>query len=245
MKNEYNPIAAKPLTGIVLIVGNYGSGKTEVAVNLAAAGRMAGLDVAIADIDLVNPYFRAREVRGPLNRLGVNVVLPPVKLLHADLPVLTPAVSGLLRQPRQLTILDVGGNDVGAMVLAALADSLKDSGARMLQVVNPFRPFTDTPHGCLQIRHAIEKAARLSVDGIIANPHLIDDTQAGDVMQGYDFVEALARSWHLPLEFIAVKKDILPLIDHRRFDCPLLPIARQLVPPWRKTESLEAHRQGV
>jgi len=233
------------MTGTVVIVGNYGSGKTEVAVNLAAAGRGAGLDVAIADLDLVNPYFRAREARVTLGRMGVNVVLPPETHLHADLPILTPAVSGLLRRPKELTILDVGGNDVGARVLAALADALAGSGARMLQVVNPFRPFTDTAQGCLQIRRSIEKSSRLEMAGLIANPNLIDETDAHTVLQGYGFVEALAGSWGLPLAFVAVRSDILPQIDHRRFGCPVLPIARQLVPPWRKTTALETLGQGA
>lgn len=233
------------ISGTVVIVGNYGSGKTEVAVNLAAAGRRAGLDVAIADLDLVNPYFRAREARVALDRLGVNVVLPPVTHLHADLPILTPAVSGLLRRPKELTILDVGGNDVGARVLSALADALAGSKARMLQVVNPFRPFTDTPEGCLQIRRSIEKAARLDMAGLIANPNLIDETGADTVMQGYGFVAALADSWGLPVAFVAVRSDIAAQIDHRRFGCPVLPIARQLVPPWRKTTALETLGQGA
>jgi len=236
----------KPLiSGTVVIVGNYGSGKTEVAVNLAAAGRRAGRDVAIADLDLVNPYFRAREARVALDRLGVNVVLPPVTHLHADLPILTPAVSGLLRRPKQMTILDVGGNDVGARVLSALADSLAGSGARMLQVVNPFRPFTDTPEGCLKIRRSIEKASRLEMAGLIANAHLIDETCAADVVNGTGFVAALARDWGLPLEFTAVRADLLPAIDHRRLGCPVLPIARQLVPPWRKTMALNNLGQGA
>ena len=110
------------MNGIVIICGNYGSGKTETAVNLAAKSRLTGKEVKIADLDLVNPYFRTREARGFLEKLGVEVVLPEKKYMHADLPILAPAVAGMIQQPAELTILDAGGDDVGVTVLAALGD---------------------------------------------------------------------------------------------------------------------------
>ncbi len=106
------------LDGIVVIVGNYGSGKTEISINLAANRKREGLEVRIADLDLVNPYFRTREARVPLSEMGIDVVLPPKQYLKADLPILSPKIAGMIRQPSQLTLLDVGGNDVGATVLA-------------------------------------------------------------------------------------------------------------------------------
>ncbi|MGA9179099.1 MAG: cobalamin biosynthesis protein CbiA, partial [Desulfobacterales bacterium] len=87
------------VTGIVIIVGNYGSGKTEVSINLAVHQRRAGVDVKIADLDLVNPYFRTREARKPLLKMGIEVVVPEEKYLQADLPILSPAVAGLIRHP--------------------------------------------------------------------------------------------------------------------------------------------------
>ena len=124
------------LSGIVIIAGNYGSGKTEVSINLAVERKRAGLAVRIADLDLVNPYFRTREAKDTLASLGIEVVLPPEEYLQADLPILSPLVAGMIRQPEQLTLLDVGGNDVGARVLAALGDVIKGQSVQMLQVVN-------------------------------------------------------------------------------------------------------------
>ena len=88
------------LEGIVIIVGNYGSGKTEVSVNLAVYRKRRGDDVRIADLDLVNLYFRTREARGALSQLGIDVVIPSEKFLHADLPILSPAISGMIRRPK-------------------------------------------------------------------------------------------------------------------------------------------------
>jgi hypothetical protein len=209
------------LTGIVVVVGNYGSGKTEVCINLAVHRKLGGIDVRIADLDLVNPYFRTREARGSLAELGVEVVLPPEQYLQADLPILSPQVAGLIRRPSPLTLLDVGGDDVGATILATLEDELKEKSLRVLQVINPLRPFTETVEGW-------------SIDGIIGNANLIDETTADDIYDGYDFVNGLCESSGLPLEFITVARELLPVVDHRRFACPVLAIERQLVPPWQK-----------
>jgi hypothetical protein len=226
------------IEGVVVIVGNYGSGKTEIAVNLAAHQKRIGRDVSIADLDLVNPYFRTREAREPLTRMGVKVVLPPDTYRHADLPILDPAVAGMIRRPNQVTLLDTGGDDVGATVLASLSDFFQEKPVSVWQVVNPFRPYSDSIEGCLAIRHQIEDAAKLFITGIIGNPNLIDDTSAEHVYKGYDFVCSLSVRSGLPLIFMTATKALVKTIDHSRFDCPVLQIQRQLVPPWKKAVGL-------
>ncbi|MFO7666106.1 MAG: cobalamin biosynthesis protein CbiA [Desulfobacterales bacterium] len=226
------------LEGIVVIVGNYGSGKTEISINLAVNRKHAGIDVTVADLDLVNPYFRAREARKQLSDLGIGVILPSDKYLQADLPILTPAVAGLIRKPSRLTILDVGGDKVGATVLAALADALKGKSYRMLQVINPFRPFTDTVKGCIRMKDEIEKASRMSISGIIGNANLIDETTVDTIYEGYDFVSSVSGETGLPLEFITFSSRLSDEIDINRFSCPVMKLRRQLVPPWKKAAAL-------
>jgi len=143
-------------------------------------------------------------------------------------------MAGMIRKPSQLTLLDVGGDDVGATVLAALKDVFQDKPLKMLQVVNPMRPFTGSIEGCSKIRSEIEKAAKLSINGIIGNANLIDETGPEDIYAGYDFVRELAEQSGLPLEFITISRELLNHIDLSRFACPVLPIDRQLVPPWKK-----------
>jgi hypothetical protein len=222
------------LNGLIVIVGNYGSGKTEVSINLAVNRKRAGLSVGIADLDLVNPYFRTREARTTLTDLGIQVILPPEPYLHADLPVLSPTIAGMIRDSGELMILDVGGNDVGATVLAALADAFSGKKVHMLQVVNPLRPQTSTVSGCLTMRDEIETAAQLTITGLIGNANLVDETRAEDIYSGYEFVQAVSQESGLPLAFITVSQELLPKIDMNRFACAVLPIARQLVPPWLK-----------
>ncbi|MDZ7579414.1 MAG: hypothetical protein U5R30_01985 [Deltaproteobacteria bacterium] len=130
------------LEGVVAIVGNYGSGKTEIAINLAVDRKRSGVDVRIVDLDLVNLYFRSREARKVLTRIGIEVILPPEEYLHADLPILSPLVAGAIRRPGQLTLIDAGGDPVGARVLSTLADAFKGLSYQMLQVINPLRPET-------------------------------------------------------------------------------------------------------
>ena len=227
------------LTGIVVVVGNYGSGKTEVSINLAVHRKHAGVDVRIADLDLVNPYFRTREAKGPLSEMGIEVVLPPDEYLQADLPILSPLVGGMIRRSAELTLLDVGGDDVGATVLATLEDAFKNRAVRVLQVVNPLRPFTETIEGCLKVREEIEQAAKLAVDDIIGNANLIDETSVDDIYDGYEFVKRLSEQTGLALEFITVARTLLPSVDDRQFSCPVLPIDRQLVPPWQKARPFQ------
>ncbi|MGE0084355.1 MAG: cobalamin biosynthesis protein CbiA [Desulfococcaceae bacterium] len=226
------------LKGIVIIVGNYGSGKTEVAINLALQQKKQGADVRIADLDLVNPYFRTREARAVLGREGIDLVLPPQQYMHADLPILSPAIAGMIRQPSELTILDAGGDDAGATVLAALAHVLKDKQIRMVQVVNPFRPFTETVEGCIKIRREIEDAAKLPVNGLIGNANLIDETRPEDIYEGYAFVRKLSEETGLALEFVTVPVKMMPQMDLTRILCPVLPIHRQLVPPWKHADNI-------
>jgi hypothetical protein len=222
------------LEGIVVIVGNYGSGKTEVAINLAVNRRAAGMDVRIADLDLVNPYFRTREARGPLSELGIEVVVPPEEYLNADLPILSPVIAGMVRRPTGLTLIDAGGDDVGVTVLAALADSFKNKDVLMLQVVNPYRPFTETVAGCLKIRDEIENASKMQVGGLIGNANLINETTVQDIYQGHDFMNALSEKSGLPVAFMTVSAELMTEIDLERFACSVLVLKRFLLLPWER-----------
>jgi len=222
------------LKGIVVIVGNYGSGKTEVSINLALQRKGDGLDVKIADLDLVNPYFRTREAKDILSESGIDVILPPENYLHSDLPILSPAVQGMLQKPSQFTLFDVGGNDVGATVLAALEKPFEGKTIQVLQVVNPFRPYTETITGCLKVKSEIEGASKLQITGFICNANLIDETSAADIYEGYRFAKALSEESSLKLEFITVSNELMKKVDVKKFDCPVLEIYRQLVFPWNR-----------
>ena len=221
--------------GLVVIVGNYGSGKTEIAVNLALYRKKAGLDVSIADLDLVNPYFRTREALEPLEKAGVTVVLPDKKYLNADLPILTPSVANMIKGSADLSILDAGGDDTGVTVLAALNESLSKKNVSMIQIINPYRPFTETVEGCIKIKEEIEKSSKLKVTSIAGNANLIDETKPENIYYGYEMLQKVSQETDLKIEFITAASDVLPQLDLNKFNCPILPIHRGLVPPWKKS----------
>jgi len=223
---------------LVIIVGNYGSGKTEVSINLAVDQKNLAKDVHLVDLDLVNPYFRSREAREQLRDLGVEVVLPGEQYMVADLPILSPAVAATIRKKDILAILDVGGDGVGATVLSTLADALHGQKPRVLQVVNPFRPYTDTLEGCEMIRSEIEQSAKLKVNGLVGNANMMAETNLPHIQQGFAFMQELSAHNGLPLEFITIPDGLRKSADMPRLDCPLLSIKRQLVPPWLQAEDL-------
>jgi hypothetical protein len=229
------------LTGVVIIVGNYGSGKTEVAVNLAFHHKQLGMQVKVADLDLVNPYFRAREARKILEKMGIGVILPPEQLMQADLPILVPQVAGLIGGSTDLAILDAGGDDVGATVLAALQQAFRgmEGPLTMMQVINPYRPSTESIDGCIRMRRAIENKACLQVGKWIGNAHMLEDTALEHFRYGHDFMRELQEASGVSVEFITAPHQLLPLIGTELTDWPVLPIRRQLVPPWKKAVQLE------
>lgn len=226
------------IANIALFIGNYGSGKTEVAVNYATNRKAAGFRVRIADLDIVNPYFRSREVKKILEELGIEVVVPEDRLLDADLPVVVPGVKGMIESPDGVNILDVGGDDVGATVLGSLHQALVNAKYDMLQVVNAKRPFTETVEDTIKITREIEAASRLKVTGVVGNSHLMDETDAAVVREGYVYAKAVAQALGVPVKFITAEERLLGEFAEGEFDCPVLPIMRQMLPPWRRREKL-------
>lgn len=233
-----SPVILPPLGGVTAIVGNYGSGKTEISINLALYLQARGLKVSVADLDLVNPYFRTREARIVLQSAGINTLLPPEKLLEADLPIVTPQILGKLRaelEQDEAVILDIGGDPVGATVLASLAEALaKVKLLRTVQIVNTFRPYTADVAGCLDMRAKIEKASKLTVTHWAVNAHLLHETRPEHILQGYELGLELEKASGLPLLFMAVTPAMFKQLDPTAFKCPLLVIDRKLALPWDK-----------
>jgi hypothetical protein len=223
----------QPAAALLVVVGNYGSGKTEVSVNLALDLRARGHAVSIADLDVVNPYFRCREATQEMEARGIRVLAPHGELHAADLPILLPEVRGRVAAGAGVTILDVGGDDVGARILGSLASTVRAVPHAMLQVVNERRPFTDSVAGCLDIMRRIEAAAKLQVTGLVSNTHLMEETDAETVLRGYDLARAVGAAASIGVELVTADAALLATIDPERIDrCPVLRIDRRMLPPW-------------
>lgn len=231
---------------IILLVGDYGSGKTEVSVNLAfQLAREEALRpeperrrVAIADLDLVNPYFRCREAREPLEAAGIRVVMPASAEGHqfADLPILLPEVKGLVQDRGVRAILDVGGDEVGSRVLSTLAPFVPRGEAGFWFVVNASRPFNDTPEGVLATIARIEGASGLGVSGLVSNTHLMQETTPELVLSGVRLAEEVAAARGVPLELVTALEPVARQLPEGRVRHPLLVLHRLMVPPWTRPD---------
>jgi len=235
-----------PGKNVILFTGNYGSGKTEVAVNVVSALAKSGEKVIIGDLDLVNPYFRCREARTQLEELGAKVVAPDAGMNSADLPILLPEIRGAVEHPNDITVLDVGGDNVGATVLSTLTPVFKRIEYEMIFVLNQNRPFTDTVEGALTLMSEIEHASRLKITSIAGNTHLMDETDFQMIKEGAIFTEAVAGEKGVPVSFITSLVSVLhneklldspgeqlwKLIEFKDFPAPVFPMERIMLPPW-------------
>ncbi|TAK15885.1 MAG: cobalamin biosynthesis protein CbiA [Acidobacteria bacterium] len=223
----------QPGDRVVAIVGNYGSGKTEVSVNLSLQLARRGADVAIADLDIVNPYFRCREARDVMHAHGIRVVAPVGPQAWADLPIVLPEIRGMLRpSPGAISIFDVGGDDVGARALASLRTSISDGEYQLWQVINAKRPFTGTVAGCLAMRQSIEQASRFKVTGWLVNSHLIDQTTPDTVLEGWRLGQTVSAATGLPIRLVAVMEELADAPALASIDAPVLRMHRLMTPPW-------------
>ena len=216
-----------------VFVGPYGSGKTEVAVERARAWAAEGRRVAIVDLDLVNPYFRSRELREALQAEGVEVVAPPGELRDADLPIIVPRVRGVLSDPERTVVIDVGGDDAGARALSQFAPVIERDGYEMYMVVNDRRPWTGSIEGITRVMRRVEASARLRVTALVSNPNLGDETTPEVVTAGHELVLAAARELGLPVAFLCVDAALADRLPAEVTDgLDIVRLTRQLRPPW-------------
>lgn len=214
---------------VTVFVGNYGSGKTEVAINWALGLLPAA--VALVDLDMVTPYFRVRDVRAELERRGLQVVVPGGALAAADMPVLPPGLVSVLAAGERRVVVDVGGDPVGARVLGSVAGLLPAGDYCVYYVVNPYRPFTGTVAGVKAALAAVQSAAGVRVDGLVANAHLGSATTPTLVARGSGLVAAAAVELGLPVSVVAVPAGLAPKLGPG-VGGRLLALELFMRPPW-------------
>ena len=232
MKQAHIPSFSKR---ILTIVGGYGSGKSEVAVNLSRSLAKGGqTPIAIADLDIVNPYFRSREAIERLEQLGIRVICPQGEQRHADLPIIVPEVKGVIQHWEGLVVLDVGGDDVGSRVLSSLANAFQPDDYDMLLVHNANRPFTADLKSTLKMMDNIEASSRLSFTGIISNTHLMEDSTVEGSLDGYRIAQEAGKKRKIPVVFLSLLDALAGDMARLDIGCKILPLRRWLVKPWEK-----------
>ena len=158
---------------ITLFCGHYGSGKTNIAVNYALKLKADGLDVALADLDIVNPYFRSKDSTAELEKAGVRVIALPFANSSVDLPALPSQAYSLVQNHSVYAVLDIGGDDRGAYALGRFVPYiLEENDYEMVYVVNFFRPLTQTVDQAIEVMGEIESACGLKFSAVINNSNL-------------------------------------------------------------------------
>lgn len=216
---------------IHIIVGHYGSGKTEFAINYALKLKEHFNTVYIVDLDIVNPYFRTNDVKTGLEALGLSVIASPYASSNVDIPALPSEIYKVFADESAAVVFDVGGDDDGAIALGRYKQYFNAETPEVLFVINPFRPLTAYAEQIREMIVAIEGASRLKVTGLVNSANLAGLTTANEVIKGKtvaDEVTALtglsclytavteAVAAQLPSDFEAEKRFII-----KRFMAPV------------------------
>jgi RecA/RadA recombinase len=219
---------------LVIFVGRFGSGKTEVAINYAVHLARQRPQVALVDLDLVTPYFRSRDMTEVMQAHGVEVIAPAAVARHIDLPAVTPQILSAILDLDRAVVLDVGGDEMGARAgLGQFSHHIAQRGYRMNLVVNPYRPETRAVAGVAQAVRDIEHGSRLQVHALVSNPNLMEETTWALVRAGHALVEEAGRELGLPVAFACLEERLAQEVSAGDLRQPLLTLSRYFLPPWQ------------
>ncbi len=195
---------------MTLFAGHYGSGKTNIAVNYALHLKAMGEDVVIADLDIVNPYFRTRDSLEELTEAGIKLISSEFASSNVDLPALPQEVYSLLDKREEKAIMDIGGDDRGAYALGRYSDAIiEENDYELLFVFNKFRPLTPDAESAVEIMGEIEGACKMKFTAIVNNSNLGELTEADDVLNSVAEAERLSELTGLPVKMTTVRADLV------------------------------------
>ncbi len=214
---------------LTILCGHYGSGKTNIAVNMALDLASKRDHVAVADLDIVNPYFRSKDSEDEFKQRGIRLICSDFASSNVDLPSMPADLYSITDDKSLSVILDIGGDDRGAYALGRLRDAiLAEDDYRMLMVINKFRPLTPDAPSTIEVMREIEWACGVPFNGIINNSNLACETSAKDVLGSMKYADEVSKLAGIPL--------VLTTVEDRLYDelkdkiSPLLPMKLQKKP---------------
>ena len=194
---------------LTLFAGHYGSGKTNIAVNYALHLAEEGKRVCIADLDIVNPYFRTKDSEEEFEKADIELICSRYANTNLDIPALPENLYRITEDRDTKMILDIGGDDSGAIVLGRLASAiLEENDYEMLTVINTYRPLTPDVESTVEVLREIEAASRISFTGIVNNSNLGEETTPEDVLASVRYAEDVASRMGIPVVLTTVKQDL-------------------------------------
>ena len=199
---------------LTLFAGHYGSGKTNIAVNYALHLAGEGKKVCIADLDIVNPYFRTKDSAQVLEAAGVHLISPTFANTNVDLPALPAEAYRLVTDKSIYGIMDIGGDDRGAYALGRYVPAMKEEGNyRMVFVANCYRPLTRTPEEALEVMREIESACGLTFTDIVNNSNLASETTPETILASKAYMEKLSQLSGLPIWLTTAEREVAAQLD--------------------------------
>ena len=201
---------------ITLFSGHYGSGKTNIALNFARRARREFPRVAVADLDIVNPYFRTKDSAPLLESEGIELVVSGFANSNVDFPAMPKEAYALVADRGTRVVVDVGGDDRGALALGRYVDDIRAEGDYdMLAVVNASRPLTSTPEDTVEVLREIEAACALPFTGIVNNTNLGQKTTAETVLASVPYADDISRMMEVPVRFTCCAASLEPELRGR------------------------------
>ena len=215
---------------ITILAGHYGSGKTNIAVSLALKMKKDGIDTVIADLDIVNPYFRTKDSLAGLNDAGIRLISSEYANSNVDIPALPQEMYAVVDDKSRYYIVDLGGDDRGAYALGRYADRINEEGNyEMLFVFNKYRPLTPDAESAMEVMAEIEAAAGVKFTGIVNNSNIGPMTDEAALAASFPECERLCELSGLPLRFTSVDKKIYEGIMGDRKDYFPLDLQKKIV----------------
>ena len=194
---------------ITLLCGHYGSGKTNVALNMAFELKASGNDVCIADLDIVNPYFRTKDSAAELEEKGIELIASEYAGTNVDIPAMPQQMYSITDNKNRMAVIDVGGDDRGALALGRISPAIiNENNYECLLVINKFRPLPPDAESTLEVMKEIEVAGKISFTGLVNNSNLGEETTAEDVLGSVDYADAVSSLTGLPVVCTCVKKTL-------------------------------------
>lgn len=219
---------------LYIVIGAYGSGKSEYSIHLAQKLKQEGRDVVLADMDVVNPYFRSRDVRDEFAAIGIDVVAPEGAFMHADLPMISPRIRGAIENLDKTVVLDVGGDPAGCRTLGSFLESIQSREFQMHFVVNTRRPFTGSNEEILSMKAQLEFSSKLSMTHLICNTNLMQYTDLQIVEEGIELCKEVAFSTGLIFENYLVLTDYAHVVPDGLGGKRRILMEHSLKKPWER-----------
>lgn len=235
-----------PENRIIVIVGHYGSGKSEIAINMALLFSMLNSSegyqdhkgpedspIFLIDLDIVNPYFRSREQKDVLERKGIKVIASAEDFPNGDLPYMPESILALFDNPMARGVLDIGGDATGARVLARYRDKMVREDIGVYLVVNGNRPMSKEVGEIKRYISEIQAASGIRISGLINNTHLLGETDKRDVLRGMELAKKVEEETDIPLVANCVRRELAEEFGEEEFD-PIMPLTIHLKKPWER-----------